>query len=77
VDPDSDLLLLRKCGSAENRTRTSGSVARNSDHKTTENNDFIKSTTHMHQGSLFLSEFYILSFKFIILINGFIRNLYS
>jgi hypothetical protein len=36
VDPDPDPLLLRKCGSAGNRTRTSGSVARNSDHKTTE-----------------------------------------
>jgi hypothetical protein len=28
--------LLRKCGSDGNRTRTSGSVARNSDHHTTE-----------------------------------------
>jgi hypothetical protein len=32
VDPVPDPLLLRKCGSAGNRTRTSGSVARNSDH---------------------------------------------
>jgi hypothetical protein len=31
VDPDLDP-LLRKSGSAENRTQTSGSVARNSDH---------------------------------------------
>jgi hypothetical protein len=36
VDPVPDPLLLRKSGSAGNRTRTSGSVARNSDHKTTE-----------------------------------------
>jgi hypothetical protein len=35
VDSVPDLLLLRKSGSAVNRTRTSGSVARNSDHKTT------------------------------------------
>jgi hypothetical protein len=33
VDPVPDPLLLRKSGSAGNRTRTSGSVARNSDHK--------------------------------------------
>jgi hypothetical protein len=32
VDPVPDLLLLRKSGSAGNRTRTSESVARNSDH---------------------------------------------
>jgi hypothetical protein len=32
VDPVPDPLLLRKSGSAENRTQTSGSVARNSDH---------------------------------------------
>jgi hypothetical protein len=31
VDPVSDPLLLRKSGSAENRTRTCGSVARNSE----------------------------------------------
>jgi hypothetical protein len=31
VDPVPDPLLLRKSGSAENRTQTSGSVARNSD----------------------------------------------
>jgi hypothetical protein len=31
-----DPLLLRKSGSARNRTQTSGSVARNSDHQTTE-----------------------------------------
>jgi hypothetical protein len=36
VDPVKDPLLLRKSGSTENRTRTSGSVARNSDHWTTE-----------------------------------------
>jgi hypothetical protein len=31
VDPDSDALLFRKCSSAGNRSRTSGSIARNSD----------------------------------------------
>jgi hypothetical protein len=36
VDPVPDPLLLRKSGSAGNRTWTSGSVARNSDHYTTE-----------------------------------------
>jgi uncharacterized protein YcbK (DUF882 family) len=36
VDPVPDPLLLRKSGSAGNRTRTSGSVARNSDHYLTE-----------------------------------------
>jgi hypothetical protein len=33
VDPVPDPLLLRKSGSAGKRTRTSGSVASNSDHK--------------------------------------------
>jgi hypothetical protein len=32
VDPVPDPLLLRRCGSAGNRTRVSGSVAKNSDH---------------------------------------------
>jgi hypothetical protein len=36
VDPVPDPLLLRKSGNAGNRTRTSGSVARNSDNLTTE-----------------------------------------
>jgi hypothetical protein len=36
VDLISDPVLLRKSSSARNRTRTSGSVARNSDHKTTD-----------------------------------------
>jgi hypothetical protein len=36
VDPVADPLLLRKSGSAGNRTLASGSVARNSDHWTTE-----------------------------------------
>jgi hypothetical protein len=36
VDPVPDSLLLRKSGSAGNRTDTSRSVARNSDHQTTE-----------------------------------------
>jgi hypothetical protein len=34
-----DPLLLRKCGSAGNRNRTSGSVARNSDHQTRGNEE--------------------------------------
>jgi hypothetical protein len=36
VDPVSDSVLVRKSGSAGNRTRTSASVARNSEHQTTE-----------------------------------------
>jgi hypothetical protein len=36
VDPVSGPLLLEKPGSAEDRTQTSGSVGRNSDHYTTE-----------------------------------------
>jgi hypothetical protein len=36
VNPVPDPLLLRKSGSEGNRTRTSGSVASNSDHWTTE-----------------------------------------
>jgi hypothetical protein len=36
VDPVPDPLLLRKPGSAGNRTRTSGFVGRNSDQSTTE-----------------------------------------
>jgi hypothetical protein len=32
VNPVPDPLLLRKSGSARNRIRTSGSIARNSDH---------------------------------------------
>jgi hypothetical protein len=36
VDPVPDPLLLKKCGRAGNRTRTSESVARNSDRYTTE-----------------------------------------
>jgi hypothetical protein len=36
VDPVTDPILLRKSGSAGNRTRASGSVAKNSDHYTTE-----------------------------------------
>jgi hypothetical protein len=36
VGPDSDPLLLRKCGSAGNQPRTSESAGRNYDHYTTE-----------------------------------------
>jgi hypothetical protein len=36
MDLVPDPLLLRKSGSAGNRTRASGSVAKNSDHKTRE-----------------------------------------
>jgi hypothetical protein len=46
MDPVPDPLLLRKSGSAENRTRASGSVAKNSDHWTTEAVDVVHSWTH-------------------------------
>jgi hypothetical protein len=36
MDPVPDQLLFRKAGSAGNRTWTSESIARNSDHYTTE-----------------------------------------
>jgi hypothetical protein len=36
VDPIPDPLLLRKSASAGNRTQTTGSVAKNSDHYTSE-----------------------------------------
>jgi hypothetical protein len=36
VDPVPEPLVLRKSGSAGNRIQISGSVARSSDHKTTE-----------------------------------------
>jgi hypothetical protein len=42
MDPVTDPLLLRKSSSAGNRTRASGSVARNSDHQTTESHVTIK-----------------------------------
>jgi hypothetical protein len=41
VDPVPDPLLLRKSGSAGNRTRASGSAARNSDYYTTEAGYFL------------------------------------
>jgi hypothetical protein len=41
MDPVPEPLLLRKSGSAENRTQTSGSVARNPDHWTTEAGDAV------------------------------------
>jgi hypothetical protein len=41
VDPVPDPLLLIKSGTAGNRTRTSGSAARNSDQKTTEADYFL------------------------------------
>jgi hypothetical protein len=41
VDPVPDPLLLRKTGSIGNRTRTSGSAARNSDHSTRGSEVFI------------------------------------
>jgi hypothetical protein len=47
VDPVPDPLLLRKSGSAGNGTRTSGSVARNSDHLTTEVVAYLFISTHM------------------------------
>jgi hypothetical protein len=42
VDPVPDPLLLRKSGSTGNRTRTSGSEARNSDHQTTETSPILQ-----------------------------------
>jgi hypothetical protein len=44
VDPVPDPLLVRKSGSSGNRTRTSGSVASNSDHETT---DELHEMTHV------------------------------
>jgi hypothetical protein len=44
VDPVPDPLLLRKSGRIGNRTRTSGSVARNSVHQTTE---AVQNTVHI------------------------------
>jgi hypothetical protein len=41
VDPVPDPILLRKSGSVGNRTRTSGSIARNSDKYTTERSTFV------------------------------------
>jgi hypothetical protein len=46
--PVPDSLLLRKSGSAGKRTRTSGSVARNSDHKTTEAITEMSNTIQFH-----------------------------
>jgi hypothetical protein len=39
VDPVTDPMLLRKSGSAGNRTRAFGCVARNSDHEITDSPD--------------------------------------
>jgi hypothetical protein len=52
VDPVPEPLLLRKSGRAENRTRTSGSVARNSDHRGGRNNDKIVSNITQYYNSL-------------------------
>jgi hypothetical protein len=62
VDPVPDLLLVRKSGSAGNRTWTSGSVARNYDHLTTEAVGFTAvaqsincvTSSHAHTICLFL-----------------------
>jgi hypothetical protein len=59
VDPVPDL-LLRKYGSAGNRTRTSGSVARNSDHQTT------GAVFHLNYCNT-LCTFWIVAFRFQIL----------
>jgi hypothetical protein len=48
VNPVQDPLLLRKPGKAKNRTRTSGSVARNSDHQTTEAIDSFRVQQRVH-----------------------------
>jgi hypothetical protein len=47
VDPIPDPLVLRKSGSTENPTRTSGSIARNSDHYTTEAVGIVHSRTQV------------------------------
>jgi hypothetical protein len=44
VDPVPGPLILRKSGSARNRTQTSGSVGRNSDHWTTEAVEIMKTS---------------------------------
>jgi t-SNARE complex subunit (syntaxin) len=49
MDPVPDSLLLRKPRSPGNRTRTSGSVARNSDHSTTEAIAFIANEIRFKQ----------------------------
>jgi hypothetical protein len=46
VDHVPDPLLLRKSGSAGNRTRTSGSVTNNSDHWTTDEAEWTQLQTH-------------------------------
>jgi hypothetical protein len=48
VDPVPDQLLLRKSGSAGNGTRISGSVARNSDHLTTQAVIFSKTQVNLY-----------------------------
>jgi hypothetical protein len=64
VDPVPDLLLLRKSGSAGNRTRTSGSVARNSDHQTTEAVCSVRNTHKIDKQKIACSHMtcYILTF---------------
>jgi hypothetical protein len=49
VNPVPDPLLLRISGSYRNRTRTSGSVARNSDHQTTEASGYISQNSTKSQ----------------------------
>jgi hypothetical protein len=55
VDPVQDR-LLRKSGSAGNRTRTSGSVATNSDHWTREG---VVACYHRYETNLFANECFI------------------
>jgi hypothetical protein len=63
VDPIPDPLLLRISGSAGNRTRTSGSVARNSNHWTTEVSvhNMDKNKTGPPNGGSFLSSLHLQS----------------
>jgi hypothetical protein len=60
VDHVPDPLLLRKSGSAGNRTRTSGSVVSNSDHKTTEARSY---KTEKHVNIFEYNTFIFISFE--------------
>jgi hypothetical protein len=56
MDPVPDPLLLRRSGSAVNRTWTSGSVARNSEHQTTEAVSCMAYTSYLRREKLCSSD---------------------
>jgi hypothetical protein len=58
VDRVPDALLLRKSGSAWSRTQTSGSVARNPDHQTTEAVCALRMETFNSRQNLWVAIFY-------------------